>query len=122
MFHRHVMSIIKLSVVYQQGVEDEPTVPEMPSAPEVIPSPIVKPTDGGAVVTSHFEGDAVADETATPSRPPYLLYAVMVFFMLTVPLGFYICGGARWILLRRLIHRVRARGYRRVNVDDDMEK
>ncbi|KAF8549990.1 hypothetical protein OG21DRAFT_1514603 [Imleria badia] len=112
------MSIIKLSVVYQQDVEDESTLPEPPSVPEVIPSPIVKPTDGAPIAASHVADDA---EGSRPSRP-YLLYASVVFFMLTVPCAFYICGGARWLLLRRLIHRARAGGYRRVNVDDDMEK
>lgn len=110
----------------QQDVEDEPAVLEKPSPAEVapeVPPPIAKPTDAApsaSVVISHIEDD-MAEDNDKPS-PPYLTYAVIVLFMLTVPCTFYICGGPRLILLRRLVHRVRARGYRRVNVDDDLEK
>ena len=108
------MSIIKYLSFVQQDLADEPTV-----AP-VIPFPVVKPTDAAStvpVVNSHVEGDAIAEETVHPS-PPYLWYASIVFFMLTVPCAVFICGGTRFTLLRRLVHKTRAGGYRRVSVDD----
>jgi len=105
------------SVIDEQGTED---LEDEPIVAPIIPSPILKPTDAAPtapVVISHFVDDATAEETASPS-PPYLWYAGIVFFMLTVPCAFYICGGPRLILLRRLVHKTRAAGYRRVSVDD----
>ncbi|KAF8441626.1 cyclophilin-like domain-containing protein [Boletus edulis BED1] len=104
-------------VVDEQGnedLEDEPVAPVMP---------MVKPTEATAtapvaVAVSHILGDTTIEETSSP----YLLYAVIVFFMLTVPCAFYICGGPRLILLRRLVHKTRAGSYRRVSVSDDVEK
>ncbi|KAG6378289.1 peptidylprolyl isomerase B [Boletus reticuloceps] len=102
-------------VVDEQGnedLEDEPVAPVMP---------MVKPTEATAtapVAVSHILGDTTIEETSIP----YLLYAAIVFFMLTVPCAFYICGGPRLILLRRLVHKTWAGGYRRVSVNDDVEK
>lgn len=62
--------------------------------------------------------DATTEETVSFS-PPYLMYAGIVLFMLTVPFAVYVCGGPRLTLLRRLVRKTRARGYSRVSADDD---
>lgn len=106
----------------QQDLEDEPTLTETSLAAavevaSVTPSPIAPAasTDTFAVV------DAAAEEIVSFS-PPYLLYAGIVLFMLTVPCAVYACGGPRLTLLRRLVRKRRARGYSRVSADDDVEK
>lgn len=106
----------------QQDLEDEPTVPETLSVPDVeVAPPVAKPTDGAPAVASIAVDDTMAEETAS-SSPPYVMYAGIVFFMLTVPCAVYVCGGPRLTLLRRLVRKTRAGGYRRVSADDDTEK
>jgi len=89
----------------QQDLEDEPTKASSTTVAAGLPAstPVAEPTDA-------------------LSPPPYLMYAVIVLFMMTVPCAFYLCGGARLTLLRRLVQKLRARRYRRVNRDDDAEK
>ncbi|KAH0827401.1 peptidylprolyl isomerase B [Lanmaoa asiatica] len=116
------------SVVDGQGNEDpqnEPTASAAAAeAAPVIPSPIVKPTDAAPAapaMTLPVVDDATPEETASP-LPPYWTYAGIIFFMLTVPCAVYVCGGPRLTLLRRFVRKTRAGGYRRVSVDDDVEK
>lgn len=109
-----------------QDVEDEPTLPETSAAEPalVMPSPAMKSSDvatTAVVADSHVADDEMAEETVGSSMP-YLVYAVALLFMMTVPCAFYICKGPRWMLLRRFVHKARAGGYRRVNPDDDVEK
>lgn len=105
----------------QQDLEGEPTLDETP-APDAEVAPVTPaPVTGSTNIPAVAFDDGMIEETPNLS-PSYLRYAGIVLFMMTVPCAVYVCGGPRLTLLRRLVRKTRAGGYRRVNADDDVEK